>query len=124
MTIPIYLSSPPYRACEEDQQKCSECDRPAVKRGACAACYERHRAHKQLHRLALTRRYTHTADACTICDEVTALHAYGWDTRTILGALQRSAESVLRHLRQYGHPHADLFIPLATELRQQRKARP
>ena len=60
---------------------------------------------------------------CRICDEVTALHAYGWDTRTILAALQRSAESVLRHLRQYDHPHADLFVPLASDSAREREHR-
>ena len=61
---------------------------------------------------------------CHICDEVTALTSYGWDPRTILDALDANPEALLRHLRGVAHPAADLFIPLATETRRQRKARP
>ena len=124
MTIPIYLSSPPYRACEEDQQKCIECDRPAKVRGVCGRCYERHRAAGTVSELPARKRYRHTFEACEVCDEVTALAGHGWDARTILAAIGRGAEHVLRHLRNVGHPHADMFVTLASQAHRQRKDRP
>ena len=100
---------------------CLECDRPAKTRGVCGTCYERHRIAGTRHLLPPPKRHQHTYDGCPICDEVTALTAYGWDARTILAALHRNAEHVLRHLRTYDHPAADLFVPLATETNTQRR---
>ena len=112
----------------EADEICIECDRPAKTRGVCGTCYERHRTAGTRHLLPPPKRHQHTYDGCPICDEVTALTAYGWDARTILAALQRNAEHVLRHLRSYEHPNAEQFVPLATETHrhrhQRRKARP
>ena len=106
----------------EPMEKCAECGRVARTRGVCGTCYERHRCHGTLDQLAPRIRHRHTPQACPICDEVTTLTAYGWDARTILTALQRGPEYVLRHLRQYDHPHAERFLPLATEATRERKA--
>ena len=102
---------------------CPECNRRPVRfRGLCKACYERHRWRGELLTLPRPVYYKHTAQSCTICDEVTSLTAYGWGAADILTALNRNAEHVLRHLRQYDHPHAERFLPLATEATRLRKA--
>ena len=103
---------------------CPECNvRPVRVRGRCGTCYERHRSRGEL--LALPREgyYKHTPQSCTICDEVSTLTAYGWSPADILAALNRNAEHVLRHLRQYAHPHADLFVPLASDSAREREHR-
>ena len=102
---------------------CPECHlRPVKYRGRCRACYERHRARGRLADLPRTN-YRHTPSECPICDEVTSLTAYGWSPADILAALNRNAEHVLRHLRQYAHPHADLFVPLASDSAREREHR-
>ena len=101
---------------------CPECNlRPVSTRGRCRACYERHRSRGRLSDLP-SRYYKHTEADCPICDEVTTLTAYGWGAADIIAALHRNAEHVLRHLRQYQHPHAERFLPLATEATRTRKA--
>lgn len=120
-SLPRGLITDHRTARETDKGKCAECGRMAKVRGVCGTCYERHRDRGTLDQLAPRKTYRHTFDGCEVCDEVTALTAYGWDARTILAALHRNAEHVLRHLRQYQHPHAEAFLPLATEATRERK---
>ena len=104
---------------------CPECGkRPIRTRQRCSACYERARSKGLLDDLPRLSYYRHTEESCPICDEVTALRAYGWDARTINKAINRNPEYVLRHLRAYNHPLADLFVPMANEaslLREHRR---
>ena len=105
---------------------CPECEQRPVHphtRGRCRACYQRHQSQGTLANLPRSSYYKHTARDCTICDEVTSLTAYGWDAATILAAINRNAEYVLRHLRQFDHPKAHLFVPFATESAREREHR-